>query len=208
MILSTVRAFSVLLLAAVLAGSTVSPEAAESPSGPVRRLNGVLLKAMRGAGALGFEGRYKLLAPILTRVVTFPDMARIAAGRSWGRLSAEQRARLTDAFAQVSIATFASRFNGYSGERFQVVSERAALRGSVLVENQIVKPSGEIVPINYLLRKFGGKWRVVDIFLKAKYSELAIKRSEYGSILKRRGFEGLIRKLNEKFARMKADRGG
>ena len=179
----------------------------ESPSGPVLDLNNALLKAMKNAGALGFEGRYKLLAPVLRRVFTFPVMARIATGGSWRKLTAGQRDRLTDAFARSSIATFASRFNGYSGERFEVTGERPALRGSVLVENRIVKASGEIVPINYLLRKFGGNWRIVDIFLKARYSELAIKRSEYRSIIKREGAEGLIEKLDEKAARLKSNSG-
>ena len=205
MALSAARALSALFI--IFSLTTGPAGAAESPSGPVRELNTALLKAMKNAGALGFEGRYKLLAPVLTRVFIFPEMARIATGASWRKLTAGQRGRLTDAFARSSIATFASRFNGYSGERFEVTGERPALRGSILVENRIVKASGEIVPINYLLRKFDGNWRIVDIFLKAQFSELAIKRSEYRSIIKREGIEGLIEKLDEKIARMKSDSG-
>ncbi len=204
MALSAARALAALFIIFSLTGPA---EAAESLSGPVRELNNALLKAMKNADALGFEGRYKLLAPVLTRVFIFPEMARIATGASWRKLTTGQRDRLTDAFTRSSIATFASRFNGYSGERFEVTGERPALRGSILVENQIVKASGEILPINYLLRKFGGNWQIVDIFLKAKFSELAIKRSEYRSIIKREGAEGLIEKLDEKAARLKSNGG-
>lgn len=205
MALSAARALPALFFVLFL---TSPAGAAKSPSGPVHELNNALLKAMKNADTLGFEGRYKLLAPVLTRVFIFPVMARIATGRSWRKLTAGQRDRLTGAFARNSIATFASRFNGYSGERFEVVGERPALRGAFLVENRIVKASGEIVPINYLLRKFDGNWRIVDIFLKAQFSELAIKRSEYRSIIKRQGAEGLIQKLNEKLARLKSNGGG
>ncbi len=205
MTLSAVRVLAAYFLVFII----IHPAgAAERPSGPVRKLNRALLQAMQGADALGFEGRYKLLAPVLTRVFTFPDMARVSVGRNWHQLSPAQRGRLTDAFAKSSIATFAARFDGYSGERFEVTGERPGLRGAVIVDNRIVKPSGEIVPINYLLRKLDGKWRIVDVFLKARYSELAIKRSEYRSIIKRGGVETLIRKLNEKTIRMKSNGGG
>ncbi len=214
MALSAARVLPALFFALFLAspafpaGPTGPAETSESPSGPVHELNNALLEAMKNADALGFEGRYKLLAPVLTRVFAFPVMARIATGRSWGKLTASQKERLIGAFVRSSIATFASRFNGYSGERFEVTGERPALRGSVLVENRIIKASGEIVPINYLLRKFGGNWQIVDIFLKALFSELAIKRSEYRSIIKRQGVEGLIEKINEKFFKMKSNSGG
>ena len=123
MALSAARVLSVLFFVLFLANPA---GAAESSSGPVHKLNNALLKAMKNADALGFEGRYKLLAPVLTRVFIFPEMARIATGASWRKLTTGQRDRLIDAFARSSIATFASRFNGYSGERFEVTGERPA----------------------------------------------------------------------------------
>jgi phospholipid transport system substrate-binding protein len=45
---------------------------------------------------------------------------------------------------------------------------------------------------------------VVDVFLDAKYSELAMKRSEYGSVIKNAGFDELIRRLDQKIADLAA----
>ena len=37
------------------------------------------------------------------------------------------------------------------------------------------------------------------------YSEMAMKRSEYGSVIKNAGFDELIRRLDEKIAKMAAE---
>jgi len=195
------RSLAAIPLVCALAASA---GAEETPRQVVDRINAVLIEVMRDARALGFDGRYKRLAPVLTQTFNFPFMARVIAGQFWKDFGAAQQERLIDAFARISIATFAARFDSHSGELFEVLGQRPAMRESVMVENRLVKSSGEIVSINYLLRKFDGAWRVADVFLDGKYSELAIKRSEYGSILRRGGVEALLRRLEDKVAELKA----
>lgn len=196
------RMFAALVMAL---GWVTSGAAADSPSEIIGELNAVLLEVMGDAESLGFDGRYERLAPLFSRVFHFPLMARVAVGRHWEGLSATERGRLIDSFGRMSVATFASRFDGYSGERFEVLGERPAPRDSILVENRLVKATGESVAINYLLRDFDGEWRVIDIYLDAKYSELAMKRSEYTSVIGRRGFDDLIRLLDDKIAELETD---
>ncbi len=179
--------------------------AEEAPSDIVGRLNAVFLEVMQQADELGFSGRYDRLAPVLSEAFNFPMMARVSVGRHWRKLENSDRDRLVDAFGRMSIATFAARFDGYSGERFVVLGERPAPRKAILVRNRLIKNDGEAVPINYLLKSEQGRWRVVDVFLDAKYSELAMKRSEYGSVIKNAGFDELIRALNEKIADLAAE---
>lgn len=200
----TLRARCAAALLVLLALLPTDAWSAEGPEAVVGRLNATLLEAMRGAKALGFEGRYRLLEPVLREVFHFPEMARTVAGGHWAGFTGEQQRRFVEAFSQMSITTFASRFDGYSGERWEIRGQRTGLRGTVIVENEIVKASGKRVPVNYLFRRFGDAWRVVDIFLDAKYSELALRRAEYGSVLRREGFEVLLRRIEEK----RAQRGG
>lgn len=196
-----------LLLAALLAASPPAP-AQESPTAVVEGINAALLDVMKNADELGFEGRRERLEPVLTENFNFPQMARIAVGpQRWAELSEAERERLTEVFTRRSIADFAARFDGYGGERFEVLGEEPGQRGTVRVENRIVKSSGEPVPINYVLREFDGEWRVIDIVLDAKYSELARTRAEYASVLDRRGFEGLIQSLEDKIAQLRTDAG-
>ena len=49
-----------------------------------------------------------------------------------------------------------------------------------------------------LLPEQTGRWQAVDVYLDSKFSELAIKRSEYTSVLDNEGFDSLIRRIEEK----------
>ena len=74
------------------------------------------------------------------------------------------------------------------------------LRGAVLVHNQLVKVTGEAVAINYLVRRTDDGWRIVDVLLDGKFSELALRRSQYTSLLKNQGYDGLIEAMAAKAA--------
>ena len=54
--------------------------------------------------------------------------------------------------------------------------------------------------LNYIVRQFDNTWRIIDVFLDAKYSELALKRSEYSSVVEREGYASLIAAMEEKIA--------
>ncbi len=176
------------------------PEA--SPGAVVARVNEALIGAMREAEALAFQGRYDRLAPVFAAAFHFPFMARVAAGRYWRDLEPEQRNRLADAFAHMSVTTYAARFDGYAGQSFEVGETIEQPRGRVLVRNRLVNGRGEAVEIDYLLRDFDGRWRIIDVFLYGTISEIATKRSEYNSILKRDGFDGLLARISEKTAEL------
>ncbi len=176
--------------------------AGQNAGATVERLNAALIGVMQQAETLGYQGRYDRLAPDLEAVFDFPAMARAALGRHWRAASAEEKTAFTEAFTAFSIAVFADRFDGYSGERFEVTGEQPARRGTVLVRNQLVKTDGEIIAIDYLARpdQADGGWRLIDTFLEAKYSEIAARRSEYSSIVQNQGLEALIAALKDKTA--------
>ncbi|HEX6840514.1 MAG TPA: ABC transporter substrate-binding protein, partial [Stellaceae bacterium] len=69
---------------------------------------------------------------------------------------------------------------------------------SQLVETRIVKPDGEPVSINYLMRHDGDGWRIGDVYLTGTISELATRRAEFSSVLRSQGVDGLIQALNRK----------
>ena len=196
-------ATGVFRLAAILGlvlGLAATPAVAATPAAPVQRVNAVLLQVMEEAEALGYQGRFAALAPVLAAAFDFPLMTRLSVGRHWKGLDPEQRARLTDLFAQLSVATFAARFDGYGGEVFRITGEAPQLRGAVLVHNQLVKVAGEAVAIDYLVRRNDGGWRIVDVLLDGKFSELALRRSQYTSLLKNQGYDGLIEAMAAKVA--------
>ena len=189
--LRLVRLFAVLFLALGIFSAS-GPARADTATALIKQFNDALLATMQSAKKLGYTGRYEKLAPVLESTFDMNFMTQYSAGRYWRKLTTEQKKTLVSAFARLTIATYANRFDGYSGERFRILSEETPRQGNRLVQTELVKSDGEPVKLNYLLRETKEGWRVIDIFLKGTISELATKRSEYSSTLGNEGFEGLV----------------
>jgi len=198
-IASTVGWCAGLVLALTLLGAT--PARAEptpgSASATVQAFYGVLLDTMRNAAALGARGRYQKLEPVVQRSFDLPFMIKLSIGPSWGRLTPEQKTRAVSAFGRYVTATYASRFDGYSGEQFPVLGE-VKIKHGVLVRTQIIKSDGQPVAINYVAHDNDTAWQIRDVYLGGAISELATQRSDFSAILRANGVDGLIATLNKK----------
>ena len=191
-----VAGLSLALLVAVglfTPGSAAVPD----PQDQVRGFYGVLLGAMRDGRTLGESGRYARLAPAIDRTFDIPTMTRLAIGPAWGTLSPAQQQQLVGAFAHYIAATYADRFDSYSGEQLQVTGERPN-GNEVMVQTKIAKSNGEATRLDYLMRQDQGFWRISDVYLDGTISQLAVHRSEFHSILEREGVDGLVTALNRK----------
>jgi len=156
-----------------------------------------LLNVMKKGQELGFQGRYKQLEAAIIKSHDLTKIARIVVGREWKKLSDEQKLKLTVVFSQLSISAYAHNFKEYSGESFEYQSEDKTARGGVIVHTVFVLPDDKDVKFDYMLKKKGDNWRIINIIANG-VSDLALKRSEYTSVLKREGFDDLIAKINEK----------
>jgi phospholipid transport system substrate-binding protein len=152
---------------------------------------------MKQAQQLGVQGRYEALAPVLTKTYDIASMSRVAVGQSWASLQPAQQAAITDAFGRMMIATYAKRFDGFSGETFQIVDVADRAPSDKMVKTHIVQSNGKPVAINYLMRKTGPQWKVVDVYLDGTISELASRRAEFTAVLRSGGPDALIATLRK-----------
>ena len=167
------------------------------PTQVVENLHASLLGVMKEAKKIGYQGRYKQLAPVIKETFYLPFIARIVVGRYWRTFDDEQKAKFLEIFEKLSIATYAHRFDGYSGEQFRLVSEKESRRGRIIVNTLLIKPDGEKIELDYTLKRHKHRWRVINVTANG-VSDLSLKRSDYTTFLKRNGFEALINKLDEK----------
>jgi len=184
--------FVLLVLITLRAGA-----AGAEPPDVVRKFNASLLEAMKHADELGYKGRYKLLGPVIRDSFDLTFMAGQSAGRYWRTLSDPQKSQLVESFSDWTIATYASRFDGYSGERFEIASASAPRDGIATVVSKLIKSdNGEIV-FYYLLKKSGNSWRIIDIQISG-VSQLALTRAQFSDVLKTKGVDGLVATLKSK----------
>lgn len=193
------------LTAALLLGWGTTLASADAPppeaaAAAIEKLDDTLLGVMKQADSLGYAGRLERLRPVLSEVYDFPFMAEKSVGLGWRQLDDDARARLVDAFSRLAMATYAARFDSYDGARFEMLGVQPAAQDTVLVKTRIVRRNGETVALDYRMRAEGGQWRIIDVFSNGTVSELALRRSEYSGVLKREGFDALLRAIEQKIA--------
>jgi phospholipid transport system substrate-binding protein len=163
----------------------------------VENLHTSLVAVMKESNHISFVGRYNRLAPVITASYDLPFVAKAVVGRYWDSFSPEQKSKFMETFAKLSISTYASNFDAYSGERFIVLSEKILPRGRVLVETKLIQTNGREITLDYILHEVANQWRIINVIAEG-VSDLALKRADYSSFLKKKNIEALIAKLNEK----------
>lgn len=194
-----------LLLAALLSLSLTAPARAGGEQQAIEKLNQALLETMQQGSELGFEGRAGKLAPVLTELFDFRSMVQIGLQRYWKDMPESDRDAVTEAFRQMSIATFASRFDDFQGERFVVDGTRPGPRSLTLVTTRITRPDKDDVSLTYVLRPVGEGAQVIDVLAQGRYSELARQRAEMSSVYSRSGASGLVDSLTTKAGELAAE---
>ena len=181
----------------------ISPESSPRPT--VEAFHVGLLEIMKEAKTLGFQGRIDRLAPMMAETFDLDFMASKTVGRHWRKLSEEDKALWAEIFARLMTANYAGRFTGYAGEQFVTLGEEEARSNTRMVLTKIVLPDDDDVQLNYRLMKRDGAWKVIDVYLNGTVSELALRRSEYSSALKREGFEKLVASVKTKITDLLAE---
>jgi len=163
-----------------------------------------LIGIMKTAVTSDEATRRDQLKPAVERTFDLRYMTEKTTGRFWTGMSEEDRTKLVDIFSRLTIANYADRFSGYSGQKFVTESEQTLGQDKLLVRTALVKPDGDKVAINYLMHETDQGWSVIDIYLAGKVSELATRRSDFYATLRDKGVDGLIIVLTEKVAQLEA----
>lgn len=195
---------SIVFAAIGVSGAEQSDETPQ-PDDVVDSLHSELLGVMKEADSLGYRGRFSRLKPVLDELFDIPFMAKKSVGRHWKAIDDERRARLLATFGRFTVANYAGRFSNYSDQRFETLKVVESTHGTFLVHSQLITPNGENVQLNYRLRPVDDGWRIIDVYLNGTISELALRRSEYSSLIQREGFDALLTALDERISALEAE---
>jgi phospholipid transport system substrate-binding protein len=178
-----------------------------APAQVVDRLHAALLGVLKDSATLTYDERFARLVPVLRETYDLDFMAEKAVGRRWSTLSDADRQRWSALFARFTTANYAGRFVGYTGQKFETLGEEPAAADTTIVRTRLVNPSDKDVELNYRLRQTPAGWRIIDVYLDGTVSELALRRTEYATVLKRDGFDKLVALLDGKIADLAAAKG-
>lgn len=181
------------------ATAAVTPDAAAATK-VVESLHDEMLAVMKDGKALGFDGRLARLQKAIEDRYDFAFMAEKSVGLAWKDIDEAQRAQLVDAMGRLAGNTYAGRMKDFSGEKFETLGTQPAAQATMLVRTQILEPTGKKTSLDYRLRETPAGPKIVDVFYDGTVSELAMRRSEYSSLLKKGGFPLLMDAIEKKIA--------
>jgi phospholipid transport system substrate-binding protein len=194
-----------LRLALYMIGAVLGAPATAATSettAPVEQLHAGLIEIMKAGKSVNFRQRYDRIAPVIGRTFDLEAIVRQVIGLRWASLPTEQQTALTDAFRRYTIASYVANFDGYSGERFELLPTITAVGNDRVVQTRIVSASGQAHVLAYVMRQTAGGWRVVDVLADGAVSRVAAQRSEVRSLLADGGGARLLVSLRRKTAEL------
>jgi phospholipid transport system substrate-binding protein len=170
---------------------------ADTPDNVVGAFQTALLNSMKNALALGPKGRFAALEPIMMQAFDMPHMTEMVTGTAWNRLSAAQQSRLVASFGRFEIAQFADFLDGYQGQAFQTTGTKPMENGDVVVSTTMnVSDPHQEIHLDYTTHRSADGWKIDDIRFDQWMSVMARRSDEFKDILRRRGLENLIARLD------------
>ncbi len=188
-------------LSVPLAMPSQAQAADQAPEDMVRQITTDVLDAIKSDAGLQAGDKQKALALAEQKVLPhldFVEMTRLAAGRTWNTASPEQRDRLVAAFRAMLVRTYANAIDVYRGQTMMVEHSRVpASATEATVRNRYVSPGRRPTPVDYVMRKEPGGWKIYDIVVDG-ISLVLTYRSQFEEAARNSGVEGLITQLQDK----------
>ena len=133
---------------------------------------------------------------ILPIVATNVMAGSVVGRRYWLKASSDARQQFIDQFKSLVVSTYAAAFESYDGDKVKFFPLRTDYKKAqyLRVLSEIVRRSGQRIPISYNLMRSGDSWKVYDFSIE-NVSMVSSYRSQFAGVLSQSGMQGLIAKL-------------
>ena len=155
----------------------------------INAFHAALIQAMRSPD---YAARETALQPVIEASFDITRIAGISVGRTWRDLTDAQQAEFVSLLRELVVATYADRFDGYSGQQF-VTDEVRSVRTGHVVRTRLIRETEADVMLDYFLRA----GRVFNVVADG-VSDLSLRRADYSSIIKSEGFSALLTHIQQK----------
>jgi phospholipid transport system substrate-binding protein len=136
---------------------------------------------------------------LFTEMFDVPTIGRFALGTPWRSASEADRAEYLKAFEDFIVATYATRFADYGGEKIRTTGSRRGDDNEVFVSSEFMRAQGAPVRVVWRLRPFQASWRIIDVIIE-DVSMAITQRDDFSATIQRNGgrLSALIEALRTK----------
>ena len=174
----------------------------QNPEALVKQVTAEVLDALKSDKKLASGDRQAALKLAEEKVIPhidFEEATRLAVGRAWSTASPEQKKQLVAEFRRMLVRVYSNAIQPYEGQTIQVAPVRMKPDDTeATVHNTFKRASGgKPVGFDYAMRKTEQGWKIYDIVVEG-VSLVLTYRSEFDSLVKQEGVDGLIKRLAQK----------
>jgi len=127
-------------------------------------------------------------------------IAKFAMGRYWRKANRAQQTHYLKLYREYLVKSYVPRFREYNDQTFQINKSSSIRKNEYTVETAIIDKEGKSLLVNYKVKRLSnGRFRIFDIVAEG-VSLITTHRSEFNSVLSRKGIDDLLAKLEKKVA--------
>jgi phospholipid transport system substrate-binding protein len=130
-------------------------------------------------------------------------IVKVILSRYWKDLTDQKKENFIHLFNRQTIATYASRFDGFNNDVFRTISVKQLKKGRILVRTEVQSNGDDPVKLDYLMHKNNEQWLIISVIADG-VNDLSLKRAEYSTVIKDNGYEYLVTNIEKKIAEMKS----
>ena len=150
-----------------------------------------------GDPSLSDDQKLERLVGLLEGPIDLDLVARLILGRHWRTASEAQRQEYLELFRGYALNFLASKLHLYRGQSYEVLDAQVISERDALVTTRIFDNQGPPLKVDWRLRDREGALMAIDVVVEG-VSLIVTQRSEFGSVIERAGFEGLLAELRHR----------
>jgi phospholipid transport system substrate-binding protein len=189
------------MLAVFIPMSLSPPALAAAPQARVREILAAVAAVFNDPqlqGAAQAAERKRRVRQIIFDALEFEEMARIALGPHWARLTPEQRAEFVRLFGDLFERSYNRLVLRFLPERDTVYGTESIEQERAMVQTTLLaRKTFEQLPVDYRLIVKGQRWAVFDVVVDG-VSLAHNYRAQFDSIIRNSSYETLLRRMKGK----------
>lgn len=206
---SFVQALIVFMLGVVPAmAADPAPTPGPGPQELIEQASGDMLRELDANRALYSQDRSQLRRLVDKYLLPNFDSdyaARLVLGQHWRTATEAQRKRFIHAFYGTLMDDYGDALVQFSADRLRFLPFKGdPAADSATVRSEVKRDTGQMVPVNYSLRRTPKGWKAWDVTIEG-ISYVRNFRNDFGAEIDQKGLEALIERLEARNAGQASD---
>jgi phospholipid transport system substrate-binding protein len=149
--------------------------------------------------------KFDALVKLLDGPIDLDLVARLILGRHWRTADDAKRQEYLVLFRDYALANLAAKLHLYRGQSFEVTGARVVSDQDALVTSRILNDGEPPLQVDWRLRERDGAAPVTIDLIVEGVSLIVTLRSEFGSVIERQGFDGLLVELRQRITQTRQE---